>query len=424
MNAKAVFFSIVLFLFCLQAIVCEASKYDLVVKGTGDPEIDVQSVQKAVDQGGTILLKGTFGFGEKGRIEITKNTIIQGEIDAKGAPVTKIVGGLWSFHSPLPTQLPPTKPGPRITIHNLHFEGALWSPVSLSYCAGAVIRNCKITNVQPIDNKRPYFGKDGIHRQQGIIFYPPYSLPEKSGKYLSGLISGDIIVADNFIDLNNQIPEKTVAQGILIAGGTGAGIQVLGNRVVNSCRNSIEVIDNYPGPNGEGFVVIQGNEIITAEKGISLPSPSTPNGIVAGWFINLKGASDPAIRMTFLVSGNQIETRGDTSLGILVISDSPTIDSNIIRMRGGKKARGILHFNSHATIAHNSIEGLGLAGVMATPWKAFKGNRNILINNDFSRFDAAKADLLLHGSDNIVVGGYGKVMDNGNANLVLKQHGN
>ena len=417
---KSTIYSILIFVICLQTTVIHARKFGLVVNGMGDPKADVKAVQEAVDRGGSILLKGSFDFGEKGKIEITKDISIYGEKDAKGTPATKIIGGLWSFHSPLPTQLPPTGPGPKITIHNIHFEGALWASISLPYCGGADIRNNKITNVKPIDNKMPYFGKDGIHRQQGIIFYPLYTLPKEYGKYQPGLISGNIIVADNFIDLSNEAPEKTVAQGILVVGATGATIQILRNRVLNSSRNSIEVIDNYPGPNGEGVALIQGNEIITAEKGLSLPSPSTPNGIVAGWFINLSGASDPVLRYKIIVTGNQIETKGDTSLGIIVISNGATIASNTIHLNGGEKAKGILHFNSHATITNNRINGSGMAGVMLTPWKAFKGNRNTIIDNDYSGFNAVVANMLLKGSDNIVIGECGKVIDSGNNNLMLK----
>jgi hypothetical protein len=413
-------FSIIIFISCLQGTVINAAEYGLVIKGIGDPEADVKAVQQAVDKGGLILLKGNFNFGEKGKIEIIKDTIIHGEKNAEGAPATKIIGGLWSFHSPLPAQLPPKGPGPKITIQNIHFEGALWAPISLPYCTGADIRNIKITNVKPIDNKMNYFGKDGIHRQQGIIFYPPYTLPKEYGKYYPGIITGNIIIADNFIDLENEIPEKTVAQGVLVVGTTGAHIQILRNRILNSSRNSIEVIDNYPGPNGEGVTIIQGNEIITAEKGIALPSPSTPNGIVAGWFINLSGASDLDLRKQIIITGNQIETRGVSSLGITAISDGPTIASNIIRLNGGEKAKGIVHFNSHATIINNRIDGFGKAGMILTPWKVFNGNQNTLIGNDFSSFNALEANILLNGSHNIVVGECGKVIENGKNNLILK----
>ena len=419
MKKLSIIFSIVILINCLQGTVINAAKFDLVIKGMGDPKADVRAVQKAVDQGGAILLKGAFNFGEKGKIEIRKDAIIHGEKDAEGTPATKIIGGLWSFHSPLPAQLPPTEPGPKITINNIHFEGALWAPISLPYCAGADIRNIKITNVQPIDNKMPYYGKEGIHRQQGIIFYPPYELPSSAAKYQPGLISGDIIVADNHIDLNNPIPEKTVAQGILVVGSTGANIQILRNQIVNSSRNSIESIDNYPGPNGEGVTVIQGNRIVTAQNGIALPSPSTPNGIVAGWFLDLSGASDPARRSRIIVSGNQIQIRGDTSIGILVFSDGAVIASNHLVINGGEKARGILHFNSYAVITHNSFEGSGLAGVMLMPWKTFQGDQNTLINNDFSNLKANAANMLLNSPDNTIIGECGKLIDKDRMNLIL-----
>lgn len=410
---------IIIFIVCFQITAANAASYDSVVTGKGNPRTDVTAVQLALDNGSSVLLKGTFDFGKDGSVTITKDISIHGEIDAHGSPVTKILGGLWSFHSSLPSQLPPTEPGPKVAIYNIHFEGAFWAPVSLPYCAGADIRNNKITNVLPVDNKMPYFGKDGIHRQQGIIFYPPYTLPNEYGKYQPGLVAGNIIVSDNFIDLSNQIPQKTVAQGILVFGATGANIQILRNRVLNSSRNSVEVIDNYPGPNGEGMTIIKGNKIITAENGISLPSPSTPNGIVAGWFLNLSGASDPALRNKIIVTGNQIETRGVTSIGIIVISDGATIVSNTISLNGGKKAKGILHFNSHATITHNRIEGSGMAGVLLTPWKAFKGDQNTLVNNDFSKLYASGANLIIRSLNNIVVGDCGKIVDHSKTNLVF-----
>ena len=44
----------------------QPESYDSVVMGQGDPKADVVAVQKAVDQGGAVLLKGTFNvpYGE------------------------------------------------------------------------------------------------------------------------------------------------------------------------------------------------------------------------------------------------------------------------------------------------------------------------------------------------------------------------
>ena len=77
--------------------------YDSIVTGNGNPELDVKAVQEAVDKGGSILLKGIFNFGEKGRVNIKNDIDIMGEINNKGEPITKISGGFWTFHSPTTT---------------------------------------------------------------------------------------------------------------------------------------------------------------------------------------------------------------------------------------------------------------------------------------------------------------------------------
>lgn len=116
--------------------------------GRDNPEVDVQALQAASSHGGEILLKGVFNFGDRGRMNITRDVKIVGERDNGGKPITKIKGGYWTFHSPLPTILPPKDPGPKIMIQSIHFDGALWAPVFLAYCNGATISNNKITNVR------------------------------------------------------------------------------------------------------------------------------------------------------------------------------------------------------------------------------------------------------------------------------------
>ena len=71
--------------------------YDFVIIGKGSSGLDVIAVQKAVDQVGSILLKGTFSFEEKGRVSITKGININGETDTQGSPLTKIQGGFGLF---------------------------------------------------------------------------------------------------------------------------------------------------------------------------------------------------------------------------------------------------------------------------------------------------------------------------------------
>jgi hypothetical protein len=395
-----------------------ADQYDSVVTGKGDPDSDIMAVQKAVDQGGSVLLKGIFDFGKDGRVKISKDVNIDGETDAQGAPVTKIQGGFWTFQSTLPEQLPPPAPGPKIGIQGIHFEGALWSPIFLPYCSGTKIINNKITKVRPIGGT--VFGKEGMYRHQGILLAPLFGLPKEHRKYQPGALTGTIIIADNDIDLSNDIPEKTMAQGVLIIGATGANIQILRNRVVNCSRNSLESLDNYPGENGSGMTIFKGNKIVTANKGIPLPTPATPNGIIAGWFLDMTGATDPARLTKIVVTENQIETRGDRSTGIAIFSDGAVITSNHILLKGGPNSKGIFHGTSNSIIANNKIEGSGSCAVMFSGFQKLTPRRNVMMGNDLTLFKASLADVFLGGSDNIVLKQTGNILDKGQMNLVIK----
>ncbi len=413
-------FLTIVFIVCLQGPIMAAQpeSYDSVVTGKGDPSADVIAVQKAVDQGGSVLLKGNFDFGKDGKVIISKDVNIYGETDAQGAPVTKIQGGFWTFQSKLPEQLPPPAPGPKIGIQGIHFEGALWTPISLPYCGGANIVNNKITKVRPIE--ATVFGKAGMYRHQGITLVPLYGLPKEHRKYQPGAVTGTIMIADNDIDLSNDIPEKTMAQGVLIIGATGANTQILRNRVVNCSKNSLESLDNYPGEDGSGMTIFKGNKIVTATKGIPLPTPGTPNGIIAGWFLDMTGATDPARWTKIVVTENQIETRGDRSCGILILSDGAVITSNHILLKGGPKSTGIFHGNSDSIIANNKIEGSGSCAVMFRGFKQLKPCRNVMMGNDVTLFKASMADVFLGGSCNIVLQEKGNIVDKGQMNLVMK----
>ena len=413
------FFTIV-FIVCLQGPIMAAQpeSYDSTVTGKGDPSADVIAVQKAVDQGGSVLLKGNFDFGKDGKVIISKDVNIHGETDEQGAPVTKIQGGFWTFQSKLPEQLPPQAPGPKIGIQGIHFEGALWTPISLPYCGGANIVKNKITKVRPIE--ATVFGKEGMYRHQGITLVPLFGLPKEHRKYQPGAVTGTIMIADNDIDLSNDIPEKTMAQGVLIIGATGANTQILRNRVVNCSRNSLESLDNYPGEDGSGMTIFKGNKIVTATKGIPLPTPGTPNGIIAGWFLDMTGATDPARWTKIVVTENQIETRGDRSSGIVILSDGAVITSNHILLKGGPKSNAIFHGNSDSIIANNKIEGSGSCAVMLAGFQKLKPCRNVIMGNDVTLFKASMADVFLGGSCNIALHEKGNIVDKGQMNLVMK----
>ena len=93
------------------------------VVGKNNAAYDVKAVQEAVNKGGTVLLKGIFNFCPKGQVKIKNDIEVMGEHDTEGRPLTKIKGGFWTFHSPLPsTELPIPGTGPKMKIKNIHFE--------------------------------------------------------------------------------------------------------------------------------------------------------------------------------------------------------------------------------------------------------------------------------------------------------------
>ncbi len=409
------------FLF-LQVITLETSPAiaDTVVMGKNNPAQDIQAVQKAVDQGGIINLKGTFDFGNEGRVNITKDVKIVGETGEGGKPVTKIKGGFWTLHTPLPVKLPPEAPGPKITIQGIHFDGALGAPVYLAYSSGATISNNKMTNIRPKAQEEPIFGKPGLNRQQGVVCYPGYAQPIQTRKYIPNLFTGNLSIEDNDIDLTNEVPTMTMSQGVFAVWTTGINAQIQRNTVVNCSRNSIEAIDNYLGKDGNGLVVIKDNNIITATEGVPVPTPSTPIGMVVGWFLDVSGGLDPQRNIKYLVLNNGIRTRGKTSAGIVAMTDGIVIATNGI-LSEGAAALPLYVASSDGYIAYNRMEGTSInPAMMVRPWKPLRGSKNVFVENDLKQFKTSAANVVLsEGScDNLFIGAECKVSDLGSNNSI------
>jgi len=395
-----------------------AVQYDTVVTGRNDSSADILAVQKAVDRGGSVLLKGTFDFGKDGAVKITKDVSIYGERDSQGAPATKIKGGTNVFQTSLPVQLPPQSPGPKVSVQNINFDGAARAAICLYYCGGAAIINNEIKNLKPVP--AVVFGQKGMFGHQAIFLNGLAAAPKGPPKYQPGAITGTIKIADNDIDMRNDDPEKTMAQGVFVLGSTGANIQILRNRVTNCSRNSIEVLDNYQGPDGSGMILVQGNKIKTAEKGIPLPNPPTPNGICVGFFMNMSGNTDPTKYTKTIVTENVIETKGNNSFGIIALVDRAIITSNTIKLNDGPKAMGISSVASDAVISTNKFEGAGVCAFNLAGFADLASCRSVIIGNNLDQFKSSKADVLLSGSCNLIAQKDCTVVDEGRTNLVMK----
>ena len=407
------------FIVCLQAPIMAAQQksFDSVITGKGDPKVDVMAVQEAVDKGGTVLLKGRFNFGQKGRVNIKNDIEIMGESDSKGRPLTKIMGGFWTFHSPLPsTELPLPGPGPKIKIGSIHFDGAIWTPMHFPYTSGAKISGNKITNVQPFAIPFKWKGGDKLFVCAGALLGNRFAHREK---ILPGAVTGHLIFENNKVDLKCKNPKITMGQGAFFIWTWGATIEIKGNTIRNVSRNSIESLDNYLDEEGRGSVVISENNIVTPAVGIPFPSPKTPNGIIVGWFLDMSGGSDPSRNSKITVIRNYVQTNGETSAGIASLGDGIAILGNRIEVKGGSKSVGIGQLGCNGFIARNKIDGSGAWALQALQWKDLKGSCNTFAWNDVREFKASAGDFLTVGNKNVLVGAKCKVVDKGKANKVF-----
>jgi hypothetical protein len=439
-----------IFLIFRAALAASGISYKLEVEGTGIYPNDVIKVQTAVNGGGNILLKGTFNFGNWTfftippfvsptgplGVSINNDVAIHGETDRNGRPLTRINGGFFSFYSPLPkisssSVLPftyvlpdPLPPGPKITIQGIHFDGALWTPIHLAYTSGATVSGNKITNCIPygpwsFDPAYP----DKFALNAGIVVGPWFAQNGISpGRvYREGAVTGLFKINNNDIDLENSIPATTLGQGIFVNWGTGITAKISDNTIANVSRNSIEVLDNHK-VNGKGSVVVEGNDITTSEVGIPYPGPTTPNGIVFGWWLDTVGY-DPDNNGLHVVMHNSIRTKGNTSVGIMAMADESLVLNNKIASEGAA-AIGLAVGGSHCLIAHNKMEGTGNYAINVTPvaLNAMKldASYNFFQGNNYNLFDEALYDIhFAKGANhNILVGHSGSVSDEGADNSI------
>ncbi|HET8733652.1 MAG TPA: hypothetical protein VFM45_07775 [Anaeromyxobacteraceae bacterium] len=383
-----------------------------VVTGRGDPAIDLPAVQAAVSAGGRVRLVGTLDFGPAGTVVITRDVALSGR---DGATVK---GGRWSFYSPLPGAAVPAAPGPAISVENLTFDGASWAPIHLAYARSVTVRHVRIRNVKPLQPPGVPFAL-----QAGILVTTYYQAKNKAPVF-PGALTGEIEIRDNDLDMSGPAPLGTLCQGINVTRAWGASIAVRGNAVVECSRSSIELIDNHLDEKGRGEVVIARNQIRTAASGIAWPTPQTPDGIVAGWFFDFTGATDPARNPVYRIEGNRIEARGVDATGIYSSSTGARVEGNRISI-GGAKAYGIAASAPGTSFRANRVAGEGLFAFAVFTYPPAPSLVPTGVTStcdrvaDFTGRNPSGADFLLGGNHNTVIGFNGTVLDGGTDNRVL-----
>jgi hypothetical protein len=450
MRRMRVFYSvlasiIVAALTAAQAYAADASPCDAtgqtVVIGRNNVALDVPAVQAAVDQGGSVLLTGTFDFGEAGRVLLRNDVEICGAGDESGAPSTIVRRGEWTFHTPYPdpSPLPPAQPGPKVAgpkvaIHNIHFVESRGTAIHLAYSGGASLRHNVINQMRARTT--------GVTSERAAIVVGTSILGgTPNTRFIPLLISGDIDITDNEIDVSVDPSKETTTNsrgtGMFVAMYVGADVRIERNFVTGNTRTGLAILDGIADALGRGSVVIADNVIVSDVRfGFVIAGPRAPLGIVTGFNNNRALGGDPNLQMIpALVTGNSIELNGVTSMGIVNIWNGAVITGNTITVHGDlastkdrlSTSGGILATTSDQVLMHNRFAGEGCNAIRIGGTADGQERRdNVAIANNITHFQAFVggfgkcADLWLEPGthDNTVVGNSGGAIDDGVHNKV------
>lgn len=394
------------------------SSADRTVVGRSDAAVDVPAIQAAVDQGGTVLLKGSFDFGERGQVRLTRDVSLVGETDAQGRPLTTIRGGFATLRSLAPD--PMSGPGPKIEIRRIRFDGAQWTPMQLMYTSGVTVAGNVVTRVRPVAfPPGPISGGRPYNMQHAVIVGGGAIEPGRSVPYRPGAATGMVHIVDNDFDLLTDVPRSTIAQAVFMVYTTGVQADIARNRIRNVARNGIETIDNFRGPDGKGMITIRENDIETPTDGAPIPTPRAPNGIVVGYFLDSAAALDPVRAVTHAVERNTIRAGAQTpaSVAISVLANEAIVSGNRIVLAGPGTV-GIVVAGSGNRVMRNRVEGAGAIGIAVSPVPPLKGSENELVDNDFAELKVPRSAMAFaKGADRNRVSGLGTVLDGGLANV-------
>jgi hypothetical protein len=220
------------------------------------------------------------------------------------------------------------------------------------------------------------------------------------------------------IDLTSPRPTETLGFGVFLIRTTGVTASIARNKIYNASRNGVETLDNFRDAEGHGSIIIQDNDIETPTEGIPFPTRNTPNGIVAGYFLDRSDAvTDPRRAIPHIVVSNTIRARGSASVGIIALANGSFLRGNHLTLSGAE-ATAVFHVGSRSYIGQNRIEGTAQFGIRLFPLAPFSASHNQLAVNDFQKARASTGDVVFEqgATANVVVGGNCRVLDQGAGN--------
>jgi hypothetical protein len=356
-----------------------------VVFPTGEWPADVENVQAALDQGGTVLLKATdasgrwtaFNFGPTepggGSVNLTTDVRVRGE-SVRGH-MTTIRGGFLPVQGAVKV---------RAAISGIRFEGSGFLAIVIWSSSGLDIAGNVITDV---------VGDPDFGEAIGLFIWA-VPTPED--------ISGTIVIADNVVAVDRG-GVATYAEGVVVAGAV-ADVSFIGNRV--SGAHTLGTLMYHT-----GRVSVLGNVVVT---GAGNPDIEYGQGIVV----------NSPLEDGVLIRDNAVVCAIPGEVGIEVIGrDEPVaavIERNAVVMHDPLSAAISLDGSvSNSRVLGNLVRGHGayaLEAFQIPTGQAPSSNR--FIGNNLSGFTSSVADVFfdVNTSDNLLVGRCASVLDLGTNN--------
>jgi hypothetical protein len=359
----------------------------IVVYPTGDYPTDVQNVQAAVDQGGTVLLKArnaggiaiAFNFCPPveglGFVTLQRNVELLGE--QLGATITTVAGG--------------------------------WAPVRGIGAIKATVRG--IAFVAPLQGAIFFFKNPMLDVQIiGNQIFDVVGFVQSFGTDASAIVAqgGRAVIAYNVI----EDVDAEFGLGIAQSRATGP-VEIVGNRVIGVNSIAIESTANA--------------STITITDNILHPGPERyPNGS-SGIGIEINGTG------SYYIARNDVLYENPCCAGIVVFGteafefgpvDGAVIEKNRIEVTAGGDGIDLFGLVSDSYIGQNNIVGrvfsaIGLYDMDPTLGTSDLGS-NTIVGNNIARVQSSLADIVLDDAvhDTVVKGYGGSVFDIGTNNQI------
>jgi serine/threonine protein kinase len=361
-----------------------------VVHGTGNPALDVEAVQTAIDRAETVVLDGNFSFRQPptkpvdpilsssspatapaAQVLVSKPVTILGVRDTSGR-MTTIDGGTIPFYIDAPEA--------RVTVRGLRFVRPIESAILVH-----AVRD------MDIDLNRI----EGLERFQGanaaIMINPSGNVPRPSDAGKADDVSGSLTISRNDIDLAGGAGRDYALGVLVLSAGQSPGPEVNLDINGNNIRNTTSAIT----------VRRVVGHIRVFENVVKTGSELVRNDYEAIRLVNTG---------SYWMANNTIECRWANCIGIAVFSQSrewpiqgAIIENNQVTMSppsgsvfaDSSAAIEIKGFAHSDTVRNNTIRGRARTALAISTFKGGVPEDNAFIDNHVDSLQASRASVIV-----------------------------